>query len=66
VAIGEIVCSGFVRRPSGENELRMWIEGDPGGQESRALRQGHIPTFVGTLWVFRAGAGELREELRSS
>jgi hypothetical protein len=57
VAIGEIFCSDFVRRPSGENELRMWIEGDPGGPESRALRQGHIPNVRRCLVGLSGGGG---------
>jgi hypothetical protein len=63
VAIGEIVYPGFVRRPLGENGLRMWIEGDPGGLESRALATAMFQTLLGALRAFRAEAGELREEL---
>jgi hypothetical protein len=63
IAIGEIVYPGFVRRPSGENGLRMWIEGDPGGPESRALATAMFQTLLGALRAFRAEAGELREEL---
>lgn len=62
VAIGEIVYPGFVRRPSGENGLRLWVEGDPGGPASRALATAMFQTLLGALRAFRADAGELREE----
>jgi hypothetical protein len=63
VAIGDIVYPGFVRRPSGENGLRLWVQGDPADPESRALATAMFQTLLGALRAFRAEAGELREEL---
>jgi hypothetical protein len=62
VAIGDIVYPGFVRRPSKENGLRLWVEGDPSDVESRALATAMFQTLLGALRAFRAEAGELREE----
>lgn len=63
VAIGDIVYPSFVRRPSNENGLRLWVEGDPSDPESRALAKAMFQTLLGALRAFRSEAGELREEL---
>jgi hypothetical protein len=63
VAIGDIVYPRFVRRPSGENGLRLWVEGDSRDPQARALATDMFQTLVGALRAFRAEAGELREEL---
>jgi hypothetical protein len=63
VAIGDVVNPGFVRRPLGENGLRLWVEGNPGDPESRVLATAMFQTLLGALRAFRAEAGELREEL---
>lgn len=62
-AIGDIVYPGFIRRPSGENGLRLWVEGDPRDPQSRALATAMFQTLLGALRAFRVEAGELREEL---
>lgn len=63
LAIGDIVMPGFISRPSGENGLRLWMEGDPGDQESRVRASAMFQTLLGALRAFRAEAGELREEM---
>lgn len=62
VAIGDIAYPSFVERPSNENGLRLWVEGDRSDPGSKALATAMFQTLLGALRAFRAEAGELRDE----
>lgn len=62
LAIGGTVYPGVVRRHPDANGLRLWVDGDPSDDSSRAAATATFQILLGALRAFRVGAGQLRDE----